>query len=95
MIERGRYTSGRIVVGTPQGPVGRSHVLAILPALALSSDATPGAYMLCFGMGSLLAMGTFASIVGWVANRPRGKARSASRPAPRTSSSMQRSSVSR
>ena len=41
-----------------------------MPALALPSDAAAGAYLLCFGVGSVAAMGRFASCVGWIADRP-------------------------
>ena len=56
-------------VGTLHGLAGSSHLLGILPALALASDAVAGAYLLSFGMGSIVAMGAFAAIVGWVAGR--------------------------
>lgn len=57
-------------VGTLHGLAGGSHLLGILPALALPSDGAACAYLLCFGMGSVAAMGTFASLIGWIAGRP-------------------------
>jgi hypothetical protein len=60
-----------VAVGTLHGLAGSSHLLGILPALALPSDAAAGAYLLCFGVGSIAAMGAFASFIGWVASRPR------------------------
>ena len=57
-------------VGTLHGLAGSAHLLGILPALALPSDFTAGSYLLLFGAGSVAAMGTFASLVGWVAGRP-------------------------
>ena len=56
-------------VGTLHGLAGSSHLLGILPALALASDAVAGAYLLSFGLGSIVAMGIFAALVGWVAGR--------------------------
>ena len=41
-----------------------------MPALALPSDFAAGAYLLLFGTGSVAAMGTFSSLVGWIAGRP-------------------------
>ncbi len=57
-------------VGTLHGLAGSAHLLGILPALALPSDFAAGSYLLLFGTGSVAAMGTFASLVGWIANRP-------------------------
>ena len=59
-----------LAVGTLHGLAGSSHLLGILPALALPSDGAACAYLLCFGMGSVAAMGTFASLIGWIAGRP-------------------------
>jgi hypothetical protein len=56
-------------VGTLHGLAGSSHLLGILPALALPSDVAAGVYLLLFGTGSVAAMGTFSSFVGWLAGR--------------------------
>jgi hypothetical protein len=58
-------------VGTLHGLAGSSHLLGILPALALPSNGAACAYLFCFGLGSVAAMGTFASLIGWIAGRPR------------------------
>ncbi len=57
-------------MGTLHGLAGSAHLLGILPALALPSDLAAGSYLLLFGTGSVAAMGTFASLVGWIAGRP-------------------------
>lgn len=57
-------------VGSLHGLAGSAHLLGMLPALALPSDFAAGSYLLLFGIGSVAAMGTFASLVGWVAGRP-------------------------
>jgi hypothetical protein len=57
-------------VGTLHGLAGSAHLLGMLPALALPSDFAAGMYLLLFGIGSVAAMGTFASLVGWIAGRP-------------------------
>ena len=59
-----------MAVGTLHGLAGSSHLLGIVPALALPSDVAAAAYLLCFGAGSVAAMGGFASIMGWIASRP-------------------------
>lgn len=57
-------------VGTLHGLAGSSHLLGILPALALPSDTAAAAYLLLFSLGSIAAMGTFSSFIGWLASRP-------------------------
>ena len=59
-----------LAVGTLHGLAGSAHLLGMLPALALPSDFAAGSYLLLFGAGSVVAMGTFSSLVGWVAGRP-------------------------
>jgi hypothetical protein len=59
-----------MAVGTLHGLAGSSHLLGIVPALALPSDAAAVAYLLCFGTGSVAAMGGFALAIGWIAGRP-------------------------
>lgn len=58
-------------VGTVHGLGGSAHILGILPALALPSNLAAGAYLFLFGIASVAAMGTFALLVGWGADRPR------------------------
>ena len=69
---RQRHVHGRaaFAVGSLHGLAGSSHLLGLLPALALVSDSVASAYLLCFGTGSVVAMGAFASLVGWIAGRP-------------------------
>jgi hypothetical protein len=57
-------------VGTLHGLAGSAHLLGMLPALALPSRLAAGCYLILFGVGSVAAMGGFASLVGWIANRP-------------------------
>ena len=57
-------------MGTLHGLAGSAHLLGMLPALALPSDFAAGSYLLLFGIGSVAAMGTFSSLVGWIAGRP-------------------------
>jgi hypothetical protein len=75
------HTHGRaaFAVGTLHGLAGSSHLLGVLPALALPSDGIASAYLLCFGTGSVAAMGAFASFVGWIAGRPGARGADAQR----------------
>jgi sulfite exporter TauE/SafE len=56
-------------VGTIHGLAGSSHVLGIVPALVLPSNFEAAAYLLLFGAGTVVAMGTFSSLAGWLAGR--------------------------
>ena len=56
-------------VGTVHGLAGSSHVLGIVPALVMPSTFIAAAYLLLFGVGTVLAMGTVSSLVGRVAGR--------------------------
>ena len=58
-------------VGTLHGLAGSAHLLGVLPALALPSDFAAASYLVLFATGSVAAMGAFASLVGWIAGRPR------------------------
>jgi hypothetical protein len=66
------HVHGRVAVavGTLHGLAGSSHVLGILPALALPSDLAAGAYLVTFVMGGVLGMGIFSALVGAIAGRP-------------------------
>jgi hypothetical protein len=68
-----------LAVGTLHGVAGSSHLLGILPALALPSDGAAAVYLFCFVIGSIAAMGSFASLVGWIAGRPRARGAAAQR----------------
>jgi len=56
-------------VGTVHGLAGSSHILGILPALAMPSNFAAAAYLLLFGAGSIAAMGTFSTVLGQLADR--------------------------
>jgi hypothetical protein len=56
-------------IGTLHGLAGSSHLLGILPALALPSAATSIAYVAAFGLGSIAAMVAFSSVLGLAAVR--------------------------
>ncbi len=54
-------------VGTVHGLAGSSHLLGVVPALALPSDAAAAAYLVVFGVGSIAGMGAFSSLIGLIA----------------------------
>lgn len=56
-------------IGTLHGLAGSSHLLGILPALALPSAVASLAYVAAFGLGSIAAMVAFSSALGLVALR--------------------------
>jgi len=56
-------------IGSLHGLAGSAHLLGVLPALALPSAIAAGGYLFLFGTGSVVAMGTFALLVGWIAGR--------------------------
>lgn len=58
-----------LAVGTLHGTAGGSHLVGILPALALSSAVAATAYVLAFAAGTLVAMSGFAWLVGWGGER--------------------------
>lgn len=68
------HSHGALGIGTLHGLAGTSHLLGVLPALALPTRADAAAYLLAFGLGSIVAMTTFASLCGLLATR--GAARS-------------------
>ena len=56
-------------VGIVHGLAGSSHLLGVLPALALPTRAEAVVYLTSFGMGTIAAMSLFAGVVGVVARR--------------------------
>ncbi|HEX5717558.1 MAG TPA: High-affinity nickel transporter [Thermoanaerobaculia bacterium] len=56
-------------IGGIHGLAGSSHILGLFPALALSSRASSLAYMGGFGLGAIVAMVAFASVLSLAAVR--------------------------
>lgn len=52
------------VAGTLHGVAGTAHLLGVLPAVALPGWAGSATYLFAFALGTILAMGTFAGVVG-------------------------------
>jgi hypothetical protein len=73
------HTHAALIVGVLHGLAGSSHVLAVLPALALPGlDASLG-YLGGYGVGTVTAMSGFASAVGFIATRAQGAGPGAAR----------------
>lgn len=53
-------------VGTLHGVAGTSHFLGVLPALAFPTWEETVAYLLAYGVGTVLAMSAFSSAMGWL-----------------------------
>lgn len=67
--ETARPGRAAVWIGSLHGLAGSSHLLGILPALALPSRGAAVAYVAGFGVGSVLAMTAFSSALGLVAAR--------------------------
>lgn len=50
--------------GTMHGLAGMAHLLGVLPALAMPNLAMSMTYLLCFAIGSIASMATFAGLFG-------------------------------
>lgn len=64
-----RHTHAAFAVGTLHGLAGSSHILGILPALALPSTELAIGYMMAFGGGTILGMIGFSAVLGMIADR--------------------------
>lgn len=63
------HTHASFAFGVLHGLAGSSHVLGILPALALPTRSASVAYLLSYGAGNVAAMTSFSSAIGAVASR--------------------------
>lgn len=64
-----RHGHAALAVGTLHGLAGSSHLLGVLPAMALPTRAAAGFYLLAFGIGTIAAMAAFSQLVGIVGAR--------------------------
>lgn len=60
----GPHTHAAFGVGILHGLAGSSHLLGILPALALPSTFAAGTWLVLFGIGTVLGMIAFAALLG-------------------------------
>jgi hypothetical protein len=73
------HSHAALGIGTLHGLAGGSHLLGVLPALALPSHVAALSYLLAFGVGSLVGVGLFSSALGLFAGRFGGTGASAYR----------------
>jgi len=66
------HTHLSFAFGILHGVAGSSHILGILPALALPTRQASIAYLLSYGVGNVTAMTAFSSAIGFVAARAEG-----------------------
>lgn len=62
-----RHTHAAFGIGTLHGLAGSSHFLGVLPALALPTTSQAIAYLVAFGVGTVIAMASFSWGVGRLA----------------------------
>jgi len=62
-----RHTHAAFAIGTLHGLAGSSHFLAVLPSFAFPTKSQAIAFLIAFGVGTVLAMAAFSWIVGMLA----------------------------
>ncbi len=70
---KGRPGRAAVMIGSLHGLAGSSHILGLLPALALPSRWASLAYVVGFGLGAVAGMTIFASAFGLIAHRITGR----------------------
>ena len=67
------HTHAALGVGLLHGLAGSSHFLGVLPALALPSSGAAAWYLGAYGAGTIVAMASFAGVVGLIGQRTLGR----------------------
>jgi hypothetical protein len=67
----GHAHGGALGIGLLHGVAGSSHLYGVLPALALGAGERVS-YLVAFGIGSIVAMGTFAGLLALLLGRLSG-----------------------
>jgi sulfite exporter TauE/SafE len=63
------HSHAALGIGVLHGLAGSSHLLGVLPALALPSVTAGFFYLIAFGLGTIVAMSAFSSAMGLVTQR--------------------------
>lgn len=63
------HTRTALIIGVVHGLAGSSHLLGVLPALALPTRHDAALYLISFGVGTILAMAGFSEALGRIAFR--------------------------
>ena len=72
-VPKGRPGRAAVMIGGLHGLAGSSHIIGLLPALALPSRGASLAYVVGFGLGAVIGMTAFSSAFGLVAARVTGR----------------------
>ena len=72
-VPKGRPGRAAVMIGGLHGLAGSSHILGLLPALALPSRWAALAYVVGFGLGAVAGMTLFSSAFGLIAHRITGR----------------------
>jgi hypothetical protein len=68
-----QHTHAAFGIGILHGLAGSSHFLGVLPILALPTHMQALGYLFAFGIGTIVSMATFSSLMGFVASRCAGR----------------------
>ena len=60
------HSHAAFAVGTIHGLAGSSHFLGVLPDMAFPSTAQAVSYLGAYGLGSILAMAVFSTVMSWM-----------------------------
>lgn len=63
------HTHAAFAVGTLHGLAGSSHFIGVLPAMAFPTASQAVAYLVSYGVGTVLAMAVFSAVVSLLARR--------------------------
>ena len=66
------HTHAAFGIGILHGLAGSSHFLGVLPILAFPTRLQAIGYLAAFGIGTILSMATFSSLLGWLTSRWAG-----------------------
>jgi hypothetical protein len=67
------HTHAAFLVGVLHGLAGSSHLIGVLPALALPGLLASTGYLGGYGIGTVAGMTVFASGIGWLATQARAR----------------------
>lgn len=64
-----QHTHAAFGIGILHGLAGSSHFLGVLPILAFPTKAQAMGYLLAYGVGTIVSMATFSSVMGLITKR--------------------------
>jgi sulfite exporter TauE/SafE len=63
------HTHTAFGIGTIHGLAGSAHFFGILPAMAFKSSVHSAVYLICFGLGTIVAMSGFSAVISNLTNK--------------------------